>query len=76
MEAYFSDIETTPIIEGDGIVHFVWRGDAEDVGLSGDPIPEGDELGLHRVEGTNLFFRSLELDPESHVHVQLHPQLW
>lgn len=59
----FADVETTPIVEDGGLVHLVWRGDADDVGVVGDVAPGGEELGLHRVEGTDLFFRSLELDP-------------
>ena len=65
VDDHFSGIESTPIAEEDGTVAFVWRGEAEDVGLSGDPVGGGQEAGLHRVEGTDLFFHSLELDPKA-----------
>lgn len=52
-----------PVLDPSGLVHFVWRGDAEDIGVSGDPVPQGRELGLYRLAGTDLFYRGLELDP-------------
>ena len=65
VEVRFAEVETTPLFEGDGIVHVVWRGDAEDVGLTGDVAEGGQEIGLYQVEGTDLFFRSLQLDPKA-----------
>jgi enterochelin esterase-like enzyme/outer membrane protein assembly factor BamB len=52
----------TPVIESGGIAHFLWRGQAEDVGLSGDVAPRGEELGLRHLAGTDLWVRSRELD--------------
>lgn len=63
-DAYFAEVETTPIHGEDGLVHFVYRGDAEDVGVSGFQ-PGNQEDGLFRLEGTDLFFRSYELDPKA-----------
>ncbi len=65
VEARFATIESAPITEENGVTHFVWRGDAEDVGVGGDVAPNGEELGLFRLAGTDLFFRSLELDPKA-----------
>jgi enterochelin esterase-like enzyme len=65
VERRFSDVETTPLFDGDGLVHVVWRGEAEDVGLNGDVVEGGQEVGLYQVEGTDLFFRSLQLDPKA-----------
>ena len=59
----FGGDATTPIVEEGGWAHFLWRGEAADVGMSGDFLGPGEELGLYRVAGTDLFFRSLELDP-------------
>ncbi len=64
VDSHFADLEATPIREG-ALAHFVWRGDAEDAGVSGDFMAPGDELGLYRVAGTDLFFRSVELDPKA-----------
>ena len=64
VDGKFGQVETTPIVEGN-LAHFVWRGEAEDAGVSGDFLAPGDELGLYRLGGTDLFFRSVELDPKA-----------
>ena len=65
VDARFETIETTPLTGAGGLAHLLWRGAAEDVGVRGDFADPGQELGLHPVEGTDLFFRSLELDPKA-----------
>lgn len=52
----------TPVVDADGTTHFVWRGDAKDVGLAGDVAPAGEELAMHQVAGTDLWLRSVALD--------------
>ena len=51
-----------PQVGDDGEVTFLYRGAESDVGLVGVGSPQGD--GLFRVEGTDLFFRTYELDPK------------
>jgi len=63
VDARFAASPSTPIVEDGGLVHFVWRGTADDVALVGDVAAGGAEIGLDRVDGTDLFFRTLELDP-------------
>ena len=65
VDARSAEVEATPLHGEGGLVHFVWRGQAEDVGLAGDPVAQGQEIGLHRLAGTDLFFTSLELDPKA-----------
>jgi enterochelin esterase-like enzyme/outer membrane protein assembly factor BamB len=67
----FAEVETTPIFGKDGLVHLLWRGEAEDVGLTGDLVDGGQELGLFHLAGTDLFFRSLELDPKAQYNYYL-----
>lgn len=65
VESRFADGEVGPVFEAGGITHVLWRGAATDVGVRGDLVEGGLELGLFRVEGTDLFFRSLKLDPKA-----------
>jgi outer membrane protein assembly factor BamB/enterochelin esterase-like enzyme len=65
VDTRFAAIETAPLLGESGLVHLVWRGEAEDVGVRGDFVDDGQELGLYRLEGSDLFFRSLELDPKA-----------
>jgi outer membrane protein assembly factor BamB len=62
---YFENIEKTPISGEKGLTHLIWRGEAEDVGARGDFVTGGQEIGLFPVAGTDLFFRSLELDAKA-----------
>lgn len=53
-----------PIVEDNGRVHFTYRGEAKDVGVSGSVLDGFDqEVPLERVPGTDLHLRTLELDP-------------
>jgi outer membrane protein assembly factor BamB/enterochelin esterase-like enzyme len=65
VDTRFATVETTPLFDKNGLVHLTWRGDAEDVGVRGDFVDGGQEMGLFRVGGTDLFFRSVELDPKA-----------
>ncbi len=64
VDRYFANVGQTPLVErgedGNALAHVVWRGDAEDVGLGGEIVNHQD-TSLERVEGTDLFFVSLEL---------------
>jgi enterochelin esterase-like enzyme/outer membrane protein assembly factor BamB len=65
VDTRFATIETTPLVGEGGLAHMVWRGEAEDVGLRADFVEDGEELGLYHLAGTDLFFRSVELDPKA-----------
>jgi len=51
-----------PILDGD-LVHFVFRGETEDLALAGNMLPHAEQLPMHRIEGTDFHFRSLALEP-------------
>ncbi len=55
-----------PIFEEEGRVHFVYRGDVEDIALQGSMLAPEEDRVLQRIPGTDLHFTSLELDPEGH----------
>ncbi len=61
---YMAETKTFPIIEPDGLVHFVYQGDADDLALSGDHVGLWDERPMQRLEDTDIFYASyyLELD--------------
>lgn len=61
VDDYFAKLKTAPIVE-EGLVHFVYRGPAHDVGVVGTFIDRQPDRPLERVEGTDLFFRSETLD--------------
>jgi enterochelin esterase family protein len=47
-----------PIVESDSLVHFVYRGAADEVSLTGDLVGWRYEQPLRRLEGTDLFYHT------------------
>ena len=64
VERFLAEHKTLPILEGNW-VHFVYHGEVEDLAISGNFIRDGSEQPMHRVDGTNLYFRSYELPASS-----------
>ncbi|MCH8805445.1 MAG: PQQ-binding-like beta-propeller repeat protein, partial [Planctomycetes bacterium] len=60
----FMDSQTSfPIVEDGRLVHFVYRGPAEDVSILGTMIAQGEHDQLSRVDGADLFYRSYPIEP-------------
>ncbi|MEM7587827.1 MAG: PQQ-binding-like beta-propeller repeat protein [Acidobacteriota bacterium] len=76
VERFLAEHPTLPILEGPSqgghaspgrtLVHFVYHGEVEDLAISGNFLPGGEEHPMHRVDGTDFYFRSYEL-PENAV---------
>lgn len=62
IDAFFDEHPTTPIYEGENLVHLVYRGEVDDLVVQGTATRDRVEP-MHRVEGTDFYFRSLELEP-------------
>ena len=60
VESFLAEHPTLPILEGN-LVHFVYHGEVDDLAVSGNFIRGGGEHTMHRVEGTDFYFRSYEL---------------
>ncbi len=60
-----ASVESTPLAGEDGLAHLIWRGEADDVAVRGDVAAGVPELELFGVAGTDLFYRSLELDAKA-----------
>ncbi|MEM7582261.1 MAG: PQQ-binding-like beta-propeller repeat protein [Acidobacteriota bacterium] len=63
IDELFAEQATFPIVEDDSLVHFVYRGDVPEVGVSGNFWARGHREPLTLVPGTDLVFRSLRLRP-------------
>jgi len=62
VDALFARTAQTPIVE-DGYVHFVYRGAAKDVAVAGSMNDTENPEPMRRVEGTDLYYRTYELEP-------------
>jgi enterochelin esterase-like enzyme len=67
IEAFLGEQASFPIIEDSGAVHFVYRGEARDVGIVGDMIGFRREDPMIRVADTDLFYYSTVLEPDAAV---------
>ena len=68
IDAYLAANWPLPIVEHTGLVHFLYRGEAEDVGIVGDMIGFRREDPMTRLPGTDLFHYSTRLEPNAAVH--------
>lgn len=57
--------ERFPIVEGDRWVHFVYHGEVDDLALAGNFYRDGEKV-MGRVDGTDFYYRSVEVDPGAH----------
>ncbi len=63
LDAYMKQQKQFPIIENDNLVHFVFRGEIDDIALV---LGFSEEIPLYRVAGTDFYFHTEELDPAGH----------
>lgn len=68
IDRFLAAQETFPIIEGRDLVHFVYRGEADDLALAGDVIGARQEGRMHRAPDTDLFYFSVGLEPDARVN--------
>ncbi|HET9481671.1 MAG TPA: PQQ-binding-like beta-propeller repeat protein, partial [Candidatus Polarisedimenticolia bacterium] len=65
VDAFLAGQKSLPIVEENGAVHFIYRGEATDVGIVGDMIGFRREDPMTRLEGTDLFHYSTRLEPDA-----------
>jgi len=67
VDAFLASVGSFPIVDGDGVVHFLYTGEADDMGIVGDMIGSRREDRMQRVPGTDLFHYSIRLEPSARV---------
>jgi enterochelin esterase family protein len=67
IDAYLARQKAFPIIEETGRVHFLYRGNAKDVGIVGDMIGFRREDPMKRLADTDLFYYTTQLEPDAAV---------
>lgn len=66
LDEYLDEQGSFPLVEPGGLVHFVYRGGASDVGVYGPLTPSGSQ-SLARIPGTDVFFRTYRLQPGARI---------
>ena len=67
IEGLLADHPTFPVIEGDSLAHFVYIGEASDVGIMGDHVGRRVNIPMHRAGNTGLFYYSSRLSPDARI---------
>ncbi len=63
IDSFMEARDEFPIIEDGCLVHFVYRGEAEDIGITGSMTELKLEEPMTRIEGTDLFHRTYSIEP-------------
>jgi len=66
LDEFIGEQKTFPVVEGDSLVHFVFRADVPDVAVMGNFLELGQVDPLHLIEGTDFYFRSYQLPAAAH----------
>ncbi len=59
-----------PILEGDSLVHIIYRGEVEDIALRGDMFEATRETPMSHIDGTNFYFASFKFEPDARLNYQ------
>ena len=68
VDRYMASVDGFPVIEGDDRVHFIYRGEGEDLAIAGDMIGARQEKPMDRIDGTDFFYYSASLEPDARVN--------
>ncbi len=67
-ERFLAAQKSFPVVEGEDRVHFLYHGEATDVAVAGDLFGARQEQMMTRVPGTDLFYHSMELPPDTRAN--------
>jgi len=67
IDEFMKDHQQFPIIESENVVHFVYRGEANDISIQGDLLGARREEPLTRVAGTDFFYYTATLEPDARL---------
>ena len=70
VKAFLDGQQTFPLIEDGRYAHILYTGDASPVALQSDALGTGVSWPLNRVGATNLYYVSLELEPDARISYQ------
>jgi outer membrane protein assembly factor BamB/enterochelin esterase-like enzyme len=57
-----------PIVEEKGWITFLYRGPGEDLAVAGDPFGARQEQPMRRVEGTDIHYHTMRLEPDARIN--------
>ena len=70
IDEFVSSQKSFPIVEANKIVHFIYKGDAEDLALKADHTGLWDEIPMNRIRESNFFYSTHKLEPDAKIKYQ------
>lgn len=70
VDAFLAAQASLPLIEGDRFAHILFKGEGKDLLFRSDALGTGADWPLHRVGDTDLYYVSLELEPDARISYQ------
>lgn len=70
IDQFINSQKQFPVLEGDSLVHIIYRGEARDIALRGDMFDAGDEVPMLHLNGTDFFYASFKLAPDAFLSYQ------
>ncbi len=67
IDQFMAQQKSFPVLEGENLVHFVYRGKAEDVTITGDHVGRRYDHPMHRIEKTDFFYSTAQLEPDARI---------
>jgi enterochelin esterase-like enzyme len=71
VESFFSNRTQLPIIESDTLCYFIYKGSDSIISIAGDFTNWNPSLTMLRVEGTDLWFRSMKFEADARLDYKL-----
>lgn len=68
VDRFMSSHSSFPVVEPDGLVHFIYRGPGQDLAIAGDLVGMGNEQPMNRVDGTDLFYYSARVERDARLN--------
>lgn len=68
IDAFMAKQKSFPVIEDKKYAHLIYRGEASDVAFAGDMIDANAEAPLNKIEGTDFYYASFELNSDARLN--------
>ncbi|MDA2930724.1 alpha/beta hydrolase-fold protein, partial [Acidobacteria bacterium AH-259-O06] len=65
IDEFMNSHEQFPIIEGERLIHFIYRGEVEDIEILGSMNDFASPDPMERIEGTDFYFKSYSAEPNT-----------
>ncbi len=71
VDQFIASVKQFPLIEGNSLVHFLYKGPARDVAVGSELFGARQERAMTHVAGTDLWYLSVPIEPDARVNYVL-----